>query len=48
MGNVWTTFTAARLAYDTSYAQIRKSAQTEDITNLDTARDQILSGYLNA
>ena len=48
MGNVWTTFTAARQAYDTAYAQARKWAQTEDITNLDTARDQALSAYLNA
>lgn len=48
LGTVWTTFTAAYAVFDAAYAQARKSAQTEDIATLDTARDQALSAYLSA
>lgn len=48
MGSVWSTYVAAYAAYDDAYAQTRKWAQTEDITNLDTQRDQALSAYLQA
>lgn len=33
---------------DEAYAQARKWAQTEDISTLDTQRDQALSAFLNA
>ena len=48
MGTVWTTFTQAYDAFDDAYAQARKWAQTEDITVLDTSRDQALSGFNGA
>ena len=48
MGTVWTAFIQALQAFDDAYAQARKWAQTEDISNLDTLRDQALSAFLNA
>ena len=48
LSTVWTAFTAAYAAFDDAYAQSRKSAQTEDIAALDTARDQALSAFLSA
>jgi len=48
MGSVWTAFTAAYTAFDDAYAQTRKWAQTEDISALDTQRDNALSAYLSA
>ena len=48
LSTVWTAFTAAYNAFDNAYAQARKSAQTEDIAALDTARDQALSAFLSA
>ena len=48
LSTVWTAFTAAYNAFDDAYAQARKSAQTEDIATLDTARDQALSAFLSA
>lgn len=45
---VWQSFVAALAAYDEAYAQARKWAQTEDISTLDTQRDQALSAFLNA
>ena len=47
LDTVWTAYTAAYTAFDDAYAQTRKWAQTEDISALDTARDQALSAYLN-
>lgn len=48
MGTVWTAFTQALQAFDDAYAQARKWAQTEDISSLDTLRDQALSAFLSA
>ena len=48
LDTVWTAFTAAYAAFDDAYAQARKWAQTEELTTLDTTRDQALSAFLNA
>ena len=48
LSGVWGAFVTALAAYDEAYAQARKWAQTEDISTLDTQRDQALSAFLNA
>ena len=48
LSTVWTAFTDALTAFDNAYAQTRKWMQTEDLKELDDARDASLRGFMNA
>ncbi|MCR5434387.1 MAG: hypothetical protein K6F20_08350 [Bacteroidaceae bacterium] len=48
LSTVWTAFTDALTAFDNAYAQTRKWMQTEDLKELDDARDTSLRGFMNA
>ncbi|MBQ7179923.1 MAG: hypothetical protein IJR87_01370 [Bacteroidaceae bacterium] len=48
LSTVWTAFTDALTAFDNAYAQTRKWMQTEDLKELDDARDTSLRGFINA
>ena len=48
LSTVWTAFTDALTAFDNAYAQARKWMQTEDLKELDDARDTSLRGFMNA
>ena len=47
LSTVFTDYVAALVAFDNAFAQQRKWAETEDLKELDTARDHALSGFLN-
>ena len=47
LDTVWTAFMAAYATFDDAYAQARKWLQTEEVDELDKARDGALRGFLN-
>ncbi len=47
LSTVFADYVAALVAFDNAFAQKRKWAETEDLKELDTARDHALSAFLN-
>jgi hypothetical protein len=47
LSTVFADYVAALVAFDNTFAQQRKWAETEDLKELDTARDHALSAFLN-
>ncbi len=47
LSTVFADYVAALVAFDNAFAQQRKWAETEDLKELDTARDHALSAFLN-